>query len=61
LPPGTYVAASESCATSFEAFIDGAWQTSRREIRGSVMGLLVPARNLQAVAGTDPCRYRRTA
>jgi hypothetical protein len=63
LPPGTYTAVGggESCATSFEAYVGSGWQAERREIRGAVLGLLVPARNFQAVQGTDPCRYRRTA
>jgi hypothetical protein len=61
LPPGTYETFLPNCATSFEAFVDGAWQPQRREIRGPVMGLLVPARDFRPVDGTDGCRYRRTA
>jgi hypothetical protein len=61
LPPGTYTTFLDGCATSFEAFVNGAWQPQRREIRGTVMGLLVPARDFRPVEGTDGCRYRRTA
>ena len=61
LPPGMYETFLADCATSFEAFVDGAWQSQRREIRGSAMGLLVPARDFRPVEGTDGCRYRRTS
>lgn len=61
LPAGTYETDQPNCATSFQMFIDGAWQEQRREIRGPVLGLLAPARDFQAVPGTDGCRYRRTA
>jgi hypothetical protein len=60
LPPGTYVTFVKGCATTFEAFTNGAWETQRREIKGD-MTFVVPVRNLQPSAGTDGCSYLRTA
>jgi len=59
LPPGTYETFLNGCNTSFEAWVNGAWE--RREIQGRVMALSVPTRNFRPVDGTDGCRYRRTA
>jgi hypothetical protein len=59
LPPGTYETFLDGCETSFEAWVNGSWE--RREIEGRVMALSVPARSFRPAAGTDGCRYRRTA
>jgi hypothetical protein len=60
LPPGTYVTFLNGCVTSYEVFVDGAWQPQRRESRGDIT-LSTPARDFEAVTGTDGCRFRRTA
>jgi hypothetical protein len=60
LPPGTYVTFLTGCATSYEVYVDGAWQPQRRESRGDI-ALSTPARDFRPVTGTDGCRFRRTA
>jgi hypothetical protein len=60
LPPGTYVTFLPGCATSYEVYVDGAWQSQRRETRGDIT-LTTPARDFEPVTGTDGCRFRRTA
>jgi hypothetical protein len=60
LPPGTYVTFVKGCATTFEAFTNGAWETQPREIKGDLT-FVVPVRNLKPSDGTDGCSYLRTA
>lgn len=61
LPPGTYVTFLTGCGFSYQAYENGAWVPERREATGPSVSLTTPARELRPLAGTDGCRYRRTA
>jgi hypothetical protein len=61
LPPGTYRTSDEGCAFTYEVYENGSWQPARRLAQGQVVVLSNPARDLRPAAGSDGCRYERTA